>query len=72
MSNDGGIPMGGMNEYEVFYDRRSKLILANTTYEAQEKFAKDQRVPDKFKHMVSVRLVRRVDGTVVEHSPSEL
>ncbi len=45
-----------MNGYICFYNSRRIEVYANTTYEAQQKAAKELKVSDKKRYLISVHL----------------
>ncbi len=60
-----------MNGYICFYDKKKIEVRAATSYAAQCEAAKQLKVPEKKRHLVTPILCERADGSVVEHSPAE-
>ena len=59
--------MEGMNEYEVFYDGRSRIVHADTSEDALMEYAKKFHVPDERRYLISVWLISKSGG----RDPSE-
>lgn len=55
-----------MNGYVCFYKNKRGEILANTSYEAQQKFAKENKIKKSYE--VAVVLAEK-DGKQVTHTP---
>ena len=57
-----------MNGYICFYKGNQFEIHAKTTYEAQVKCAKDNKIPDSKRYLISVALAEK-NGEQVTHTP---
>lgn len=57
-----------MNGYIAFYKSKTGEVHANTSYEAQVKYATENKIPDKKRYLVTVVLAEK-DGVQVTHVP---
>lgn len=60
-----------MNKYECFYNGKRDTIEADTTYQAQQKFAEKHKVPAKRRYQITVMLAEK-DGKTNYIDPASL
>ncbi len=61
-----------MNGYKAFYNGKEIEVQADSSYHAQLTAMVVLKVPPKKRHMITVVLCERADGSQVVHSPTEL
>lgn len=61
-----------MNGYLAYYDGKKIEVYAKTSYEAQQKAIEILKPPKSKKHLVTVYLCEREDGSQVVHSTASI
>jgi hypothetical protein len=60
-----------MNKYKCFYNGKEFDVESDTTYHAQCKCAKENKITEKQQYRITVMLVEK-DGKEVVHSTNEI